>query len=366
MFINGSHVGEERTFLYQKENAMKYSHVLLTQFGKPADAFRIAEDDLPEPGEGQVRVKILAAGVAFADVMMRRGIYPGLPPLPFTPGYDMVGMIDAVGLGVRALSLGQMVAALTVFGSYSQYICLPAGELVVVPVDVDPAEASCLILNYVTAYQMLHRVAKVTSGKSILVHGAAGGVGTALLQLGALAGLQVYGTASTSKQELVKSLGAIPIDYGKEDVVARVRALTGGVDGVFDGIGGAHLTQSYQALGKGGQLVSYGISSGISSLPPGTNFTGAVVRFIVPHLLRIALLSALPDGKKVSIYDLGGQIIKKHPEWIREDLGVLLDLLVQGKIAPIIARRLPLQDVASAHELLEHAKVEGKLILLPN
>ncbi len=346
---------------------MKYSHVLLTQFGKPTDAFHIVEDDLPEPSEGQVRVKILAAGVAFADVMMRRGIYAGLPPLPFTPGYDMVGVIDAVGPGVRALSLGQTVAALTVFGSYSQYICLPAGELVVVPEDVDPAEASCFILNYVTAYQMLHRVAKVTSGKSILVHGAAGGVGTALLQLGALVGLQVYGTASSSKQELVKSLGAIPIDYEKEDVVARVRALTdSGVDVVFDGIGGAHLTQSYQALRRGGRLVSYGISSGISSLPPGTNFTGAVIRFIVPHLLRIALLSALPDGKKVSIYDLGGQIIKKHPEWIREDLGVLLDLLAQDKIAPIIAKRLPLQDIASAHDLLEHAKVQGKLVLLPN
>nr|MBA2677920.1 alcohol dehydrogenase catalytic domain-containing protein [Ktedonobacteraceae bacterium] len=198
---------------------MKYSRVLLTKFGEPADAFQMVEDDLPEPGEGQVRVKILATGVAYADVMMRRGVYPGAPPLPFTPGYDMVGVIDAVGPGVEALSSGQMVAALTFFGSYSQYISLPAQNLVVVPEGVDPVEASCLPLNYFTAYQLLHRIANVKPGERILVYGAAGGVGTALLQLGRLAGLQVYGTASSSKQELITQLGAIPLDYKREDVV---------------------------------------------------------------------------------------------------------------------------------------------------
>ena len=338
---------------------MKYSHVLLTHFGKPADAFKMVQDDLPEPSEGQVRVKILATGVAYADVMMRRGIYPGAPPLPYTPGYDMVGVIDAVGAGVKAFSTGQMVAALTFFGSYSQYICLSTDFLVVVPEGVDPVEASCLPLNYLTAYQLLHRTAKVKSGQSILVYGAAGGVGTALLQLGRLAGLQVYGTASSSKQELLTQLGATPIDYKKEDVVARVRALTGsGVDVVFDGIGGAHLTQSFQALHRGGQLISYGLSS----IPDGVNFTGAVVRFMIPHVLRIALLSALPNGKRVIVNTFD----KKHPERTREDLGVLLELLSQGKIAPIIGKRLPLEEVATAHELLEHAQVQGKLVLLPN
>jgi NADPH2:quinone reductase len=207
---------------------MKYRRVVLTRFGKPTDAFQIVEDDLPEPNEGQVRVKILAPGVAYADVMMRHGVYPGMPRLPFTPGYDMVGVIDAVGTGVRAFSPGQIVAALTFFGSYSQYVCLSTEYLVVVPEGVDSVEASCLPLNYLTAYQLLYRVANVKSGQSILVYGAAGGVGTALLQLGKLAGLHVYGTASSLKQELVTQLGAIPLDYKKEDVVARVRALTGG------------------------------------------------------------------------------------------------------------------------------------------
>ncbi len=214
--------------LSQKEETMKYRHVLLTRFGEPAEAFQMVEDDLPEPGEGQVRVKILATGVAYADVMMRRGVYPGMPRLPFTPGYDMVGVIDAVGLGGRAFSPGQLVVALTVFGSYSQYICLSAEDVVVVPEGVDPVEASCLPLNYFTAYRMLHRIARVKPGERVLVYGAAGGVGTALLQLGSLAGLQVYGTASSSKQELLTQLGATPLDYTREDVVARVRALTGG------------------------------------------------------------------------------------------------------------------------------------------
>ncbi len=342
---------------------MKYSRVLLTKFGEPADAFQMVEDDLPEPGEGQVRVKILATGVAYADVMMRRGVYPGAPPLPFTPGYDMVGVIDAVGPGVEALSSGQMVAALTFFGSYSQYISLPAQNLVVVPEGVDPVEASCLPLNYFTAYQLLHRIANVKPGERILVYGAAGGVGTALLQLGRLAGLQVYGTASSSKQELITQLGAIPLDYKREDVVARVRELTGGgVDAVFDGIGNAHLTQSFQTLRKGGWLVSYGLSS----IPAGITLTSALVRFMAPHLLRIALLSALPNGKRVSFYTLSNQVNKKHPERIREDLGALLELLSQGKIAPIIGKRLPLQEVATAHDLLEHAQVQGRIVLLPN
>ena len=343
----------------QKEETMKYRHVLLTRFGEPADAFQVVEDDLPEPGEGQVRVKILAAGVGFTDVMMRRGVNPEAPRLPFTPGYDMVGVIDAVGPGIRAFSTGQTVAALTTVGSYSQYICLSTEYLVVVPEGVDPVEASCLPLNYLTAYQLLHRDAKVKPGERILVYGAAGGVGTALLQLGRLAGLQVYGTASSSKQELLTQLGATPLDYKKEDVVARVNALTGGgVDAVFDGIGGAHLTQSLQTLRRGGRLISYGISS----IPAGVNLAGAIVRFIVPHVLRIALLSALPNGKRVIL----GGIKKKHPEWIREDLGVLLELLEHRKISPVIDKRLPLQEVAVAHELLEHGQVQGKLVLLPN
>ena len=341
---------------------MKYRHVLLTRFGEPAEAFQLVEDDLPEPGKGQVRVKILAAGVAYADVMMRQGVYPEMPRLPFTPGYDMVGIIDAIGPEIQGFSVGQIVAALTTFGSYSQYICLSTEYLVPVPAGVDLIEASCLPLNYLTAYQLLHRVARVSTGERILVYGAAGGVGTALLQLGKLAGLQVYGVASSSKQELVAQLGATPLDYKQEDIVARVHALTeDGVDAVFDGIGGAHLTQSFQTLRRGGQLIAFGLSS----IPAGVTLAGAMMRFMVPHILRVTLLSALPNGRTVILNNMGSTK-KRHPDWIREDLAVLLQLLAQHKFTPIVSKRLPLQDVALAHKLLEHGQVQGKLVLLSN
>jgi NADPH:quinone reductase-like Zn-dependent oxidoreductase len=360
MFIVGLYVMQYST--YGIEGAMKYRHVLLTRFAEPEQAFQIVEDDLFEPGRGQVRVKILATGLAYADVMMRKGFYPGMPRLPFTPGYDMVGIVDAVGPDIHDFSVGQMVAALTVFGSYSQYICLSTEFLVPVPSGVDPVEASNLPLNYVTAYQLLHRVARVKAGERILVYGAAGGVGTALLQLGKLAGLQVYGVASSSKQDLVMQLGAVPLDYKQEDIVERVRALTGdGVDAVFDAIGGAHLTQSFRTLRKGGRLVSFGMSS----IPAGTSTPVALVRYVLPLLLRLVWWSVLPNARKAVFSDMG-TTRKRHPAWIREDLAILLGLLAEGKIAPIIGKRLPLEDVVLAHMLLEHGQVEGKLVLLPN
>ncbi len=343
---------------------MDYRHVLLTRFGEPAEAFQIVEDALPEPSVGEVRIKVLATGVAHADVMMRRGSYPGMPALPFTPGYDVVGIIDAVGAGVSKLAPGQMVTALTVFGGYSQYICLLARNLLVVPEGVDPIEASCLPLNYLTAYRLLHDIARVKAGQRILVYAAAGGVGTALLQLGKVAGLQVYGVASTSKQEIVEQSGGVPIDYRQEDVVARVHALTGdGVDVAFDAVGGVHLDEAVRTLRRGGRLVSYGFSA----LPLDIPFTSALLRFIVPHLLRLALWSLLPNGRRVSLYTLSTRVARgRQPEWIRRNLSLLLDLLAQGKIAPVIAQRLPLEKVAFAHELLEHGQVQGKLVLLPD
>jgi NADPH2:quinone reductase len=169
-------------------------------------------------------MRVHAAGVAFLDLLMREGTYPGGPKPPFTPGYDLVGEVESTGAGVRGLQVGQRVAALTVYGSYTDWICLPADDLVPVPDGLDAAEAVSLVLNYVTAYQLLHRAARVAPGERILVQGAAGGVGTAILQLGRLAGLEVFGTASAKDLEVVASLGATPIDRRRDDFVAVLRA----------------------------------------------------------------------------------------------------------------------------------------------
>ncbi|HEY9650040.1 MAG TPA: alcohol dehydrogenase catalytic domain-containing protein, partial [Coleofasciculaceae cyanobacterium] len=205
---------------------MKYKRVIITHHGGP-EVLQVIEDELPEPQAGEVRVKILATSAAFTDVLVREGLYPGIPPVPFSPGYDIVGSIDKLGTGVSTLKLRQRVVALTIVGGYAEYLCLPAAELVPIPVNVDPIEAVCLVLSYVTAYQLLHRVAKVKPGERILIHGAGGAVGMALLQLGKLKNLEMYGTASQGKHEFVSHLGATPIDYQNEDFVERIRQLTG-------------------------------------------------------------------------------------------------------------------------------------------
>ncbi|HEX6541326.1 MAG TPA: medium chain dehydrogenase/reductase family protein [Ktedonobacterales bacterium] len=347
---------------------MKYRHVVVGHTGGP-EVLHVVEDDLPVPGPGQARVKILAADVSFTDVNLRRGRYPGAPQPPFTPGYAMVGVVDQLGpqqsarhAGAEALKLtvGQAVAALTVYGSYSQYLCLPVSELVPMPDRLDPAEAVCLVLNYVGAYQMLHRIAHVTRGERILVHGAAGGIGTAFLELGHLAGLEMYGTASRPKHDLVARLGATPIDYTSEDFVARIAALTSGqgMDAAFDPMGAAHLRQSTRAVRRGGTVVGYGFYAA-------ANRGGNIVLDVLSQYMQVAVGALSPSRKHVAFYDIR-PLAKKHPEWFREDLTALLNLLGAGRLRPVIAARLPLDEVVRAHQLVEHAEVQGKLVLIPN
>ncbi len=338
---------------------MKYRHVVIGQFGGP-EVLQVVEDDLPAPGRGQALVKVLAADVGYSDVNIRRGRYPGGPRPPFTPGYAMVGVVDQLGPGAAGLETGQRVAALTFYGSYGQYLVLPGQELFPVPEDVDPAEAAAVTFNYVAAYQMLHRIAHVARGQRILVHGAGGGIGTALLELGHLAGLEMYGTASQAKHALVSRLGATPIDYHTEDFVARVRTLTGGagVDAVFDPIGSAHLKLSARAVRKGGTIVAFG------SYQAANRGTSALLDFLSQYL-RLWLWSLPPGRKHAAFYDTR-PTKRKHPDWYRDDLERLFALLATGRLQPVIAGRLPLEEAATAHRRLEHAQVQGRLILTPN
>jgi NADPH:quinone reductase-like Zn-dependent oxidoreductase len=253
---------------------MKNTRVIITAYGGPG-VLKLIEEDVPEPRLGEVRLKILATGVAFADVLMRYGMYPNMPPLPFSPGYDVVGIIDKVGQNVADFTVGEPVTALTMTGGYSQFLSVPAGELTRVPAGVDPAEAVSLVLNYVTAHQLIHRIAALQLGQSVLIHGGAGGVGTGALEIGKLSGLKMYGTASRGKHDLVSAFGGIPIDYRTDDFVIRVLQMTGGagVDAVFDAVGGGNWWRSYKTLragGKapGGKLIGYGMSSVIDQGKP--------------------------------------------------------------------------------------------------
>jgi len=346
---------------------MRHRRVVVTHYGGP-DTLQVIEEECPEPKDGEVRVRVLAAGVALPDIMAREGVHPETPPVPFTPGWDLVGVVDRLGVGASGIEPGQIVTAMPISGAYAEFICLPQVELVPVPSGLDAAEAVSLVLNYITAYQMLHRSAKVRAGQRVLINGAAGGVGTALLQLGRLAGLEMYGTCSSRGASAVSDLGAIPIDYQHQDFVKEILRLTSeGVDAVFDPIGGKHLWHSRKALRPGGRVVGYGNTSslrgeGLASSRPGRRNR---LHGIPGFALRIVGGWLLPGRKRVVPYSI--QWLKRlKPALFREDLMALLDLLKQQKIKPLIAQRFPLVEAMRAHELLGKGGVTGKIVLVHN
>jgi NADPH:quinone reductase-like Zn-dependent oxidoreductase len=225
--------------------------------------------------------------------------------------------------------------------------------VVPVPPEVDPAEAVSLVLGWMTAYQLLHRHAHVQRGQSILVHGAAGAVGQALLELGRRAGLEMYGTARAEHADLVESLGATPIDYRKEDIA---KVLPNGVDVVFDGIGEDGFRKSWQVVKRGGLLAAYGFSAGIQA--------GASFATIAWWFMRVPLWNLLPNGKHARFYSISN-LRKQHPDWFAEELAQLFAWLADRSIAPRVQERIDLDDVADAHRRLEAGGLTGKLVLVP-
>ncbi len=345
---------------------MRNTRIIVTHYGGP-DALQVVEEECPEPKRGEVRVRVLAAGVSLPDVMMREGIHPETPPLPFTPGWDLVGVVDSLGAGVSGIEPGQMVAALPIYGAYTEFVCLPRRALVPVPAGLDPGEAVSLVLNYVTAYQMLHRSARVKEGQRVLIHGAAGGVGSALLQLARLAGLTMYGTCSAQGVPAVSGLGAVPIDYQKQDFVQEIRRLTAGegVDVVFDGIGGTHIWHSREALRSGGTVVAYGLTGSLRGGRQASGRPGGRHRYqaVAIWAWYIAGSWLFPERKRIKLYSI--QWLKRlRPALFREDLIALFDLLQQQKIKPLIAQRLPLSEARRAHELLGEGGITGKIVLV--
>ena len=218
-----------------ENEAVRYKSVIAAKRGSP-EVLEVVENDLRAPSAGEARVRVLAAPVSMPDVEARYGRTPFPPRTPFVPGYAVVGVVDAIGERVTNAAVGDRVAALTAYGGYSEYVFLSEGQLIPVPATVDPAEAAPLILNYIVAYQTLHRSARVKAGDRVLIIGASGGIGTAFLQLGRLANLTMYGIASKSKHHVLTKYGATPIDYRTQDFVEVIRkAEPDGLDAVFDG-----------------------------------------------------------------------------------------------------------------------------------
>jgi NADPH:quinone reductase-like Zn-dependent oxidoreductase len=241
-----------------------------------------------------------------------------------------------------------------VVGSNAEYRTLRANDVARVPVGVDAAEAATLILSWTTAHQLLHRVAQVQRGQRVFVHGAAGAVGQALLVLGRLAGLELWGTVRGEHMALVRDLGAIPIDYKHEDFT---RVLPGGFDVIVDGVGEDGYRRSYAALKPGGLLCAIGFSASVQAkrrmLP------------IVMEIARLYLWRLLPDGKRARFYSVNA-MRARHPTWFKEDLEELFELLAEGAIRPRVAERISFDEVADAHRRLEAGGLEGKLVLCPD
>ena len=326
-----------------------YRAVMLKRKGGP-DVLEPVELPVEAPGPGQLRVRITAAGVGSTDLLMVAGEYLYAPPMPYVPGYEVAGIVDAIGTGVSGFSAGQRVAALVIYGGYGELLVRDAEHFLPIPDDVTDVEAAAVVLNYVTAWQMIHRVAKMRAGQTALVTGAAGGVGTALLQLLQLAGVKAYGAASARKHDTVRKLGAIPVDYRAAPLHLSVRRLEpAGVDAVFDAVGGANTRLCIRAVRRGGLVVGYGflaVAGKIATLAMfATLFAGSRLR-----------------GRRGTFYGITF-LYRRDPRPLREDLSKIFGLIGAKKIDPLVSATFPLLDARKAIELLASGNVEGKIVL---
>ncbi len=321
------------------------------------DGLQVTRRALPTPGPDQALVRVDATGISFAEQQMRRGKYYDQPAFPFVPGYDIVGTVEQAD--DEAL-VGRRVAALTKTGGWSSHLVLDAADLVTVPATLDAAEAETFVVNGITAWQMLHRIAGVRKGQTILVHGANGGVGSTLVQLARAAGIQVIGTASARNAAAVEALGATAVDY-RGDVPQRVRELApGGVDAVFDHVGGPGIVDSFRLLAPGGTLVAYGSAStkddeGNSRLP------------VLKLFGQLLWWNLLPNKRKAHFFNIwaGKRNLSRFRARLAEDLGAVFDLAARGVLRPQVAARFPLSEAAEALTLAESRTVTGKVVLVP-
>ncbi|MET8699727.1 medium chain dehydrogenase/reductase family protein [Kitasatospora sp. NPDC004723] len=326
------------------------------------EGLEIRRGAVPQPGRGRVVIGVEATGVSFAEQQMRRGRYYDQPPFPFVPGYDLVGRVLAAGEGVDPALTGRRVAALVKTGGWASHVALDAADAVPVPDGLTPAEAETVVVNGITARQMLHRLARVRPGQTVLVHGASGGVGSVLVQLARAAGAAVIGTASARHHDALRELGAVPVDYRAGDVPARVRELApGGVDAVFDHVGGRSVVDSWHLLAPGGTLVAYGSASTRDD-------TGSKQWPVLKILARTWFWNTLPNGRRAHFYNIwAGRALGRDGfrARLREDLTELFDAVRRGEVSARVAAELPLTSAAEALRLAESGTVSGKVVLVP-
>lgn len=327
---------------------MKYKSVVLTKRGGP-EVLQVEEKTLRSPQNKEVQISIKACGVGRTDVAMRYGYYPFAPKIPFVPGYEIVGEITAIGSEVSQFKTGDLVAALTVYGGYSEFIILKEEDLISVPKDIAPEKAVSIILNYCTAYQILFRTLKVKKGDSVLITGASGGVGSALIDIGKHIELKMFGLSSLKKQDRLIEQGVIPIDYNSKTWTDKLSEFQPeGLDFVIDGIGGKYIDQGFKVLKPRGILAEYGYP----------NFLG-----MITGIIKINIRNLIPNSKKGAFYGISANY-KKNKKLIHEDLIRLFEMLQSGKINPVISHKFHVLEAQSANKKLEEGNVIGKIVLV--
>jgi NADPH:quinone reductase-like Zn-dependent oxidoreductase len=330
----------------------------------PPEVLEVREARDPLPRAGEIRIRVEAAGVNFADVMGRMGMYPDLPPFPCVPGYEVAGRVDAVGDGVERDWVGRDVLALTRFGGYSDVACAPEGQVFTRPTGMTAEEGAALPVNYLTAWQLLHIMGSVGEGETVLVHSAGGGVGIAAIQLAKRAGARVIGTASAAKHDRLKSLGVDAcIDYTREDFEARVRELTHGrgVELALDAVGGKSFRKSFACLAPTGRLGMFGLSAAA----PGKR--RSLLRAARPAFatlrLRFAPRRLIDQNKGVFGVNVGH--LWDETDRVARWMERLLELHREGAIRPVVDRRVLFANAAEAHHWIQDRRNFGKVLLVP-
>lgn len=327
----------------------KMRKVVITEFGDDSK-LAIVDADLPEPAAGEVQLRVEYSIVSGSDVNMRRGVYPFQKKAPLTPGYSVLGTVLVNGRGCSKFKVGERVACLSKYEGQAELINLPERFLVRVPDGVDPKAAVALVLDWVTAYEMLHRSARVRSGQRIFVHGLSGGVGGALARLAAIEGVEAFGTAATSKHDQLRRLGYVPFDYSNERWMAAMKEL-GGVDAVFDPLGYGSFDRSYSILRNGGILVGYGMN-----LPV---LTKTLQGPVLPVILKLfAKNLRFWSGKRTTFFGLNRASKNFTP-----DLELLFRWLASGKISVPIKAVFRLDEIRQAHREYSSSAGMGSIII---
>ncbi len=335
--------------------------ISVVKYGEP-EVLELREVPERLPGPGEVLVRVNAAGINFADILMRLGLYTDVPKPPFTPGIEAAGVVEAVGEGVTAPQAGERVIVFTFTGCYAEKITVPADRAVSMPEAMSFEDGAALTVNYLTAYQALTYMGHLQAGERLLIHAAAGGMGLAAIQLAKLAGAEIFGTASVAKHGFLRQQGVDHlIDYHTQDFEAEVRRLTHGegVDVILDAVGGPSYRKGYRLLRHGGRLLCYGLSAAVTG--KGRSLKALKAWWQTPSFNALDLI-----GRNRAVIGVHlGTMGRAHPERVRSWMAEMLQLYTAGKIKPHIGAKFPLADAAAAHHFIHERKNIGKVLLIP-